>query len=283
VTFEANEGPKTPAARLADRVGINKITRRQEVWLWLYLDSQEYADLPPESCGGLSMHGEILSALSSNPRLRGERIQQEMDSHLLPDERLSWIMEDERQLSWLLRRLRREVSYLPWRTVNLTGRENLVARLDIWDASMVEKEGLIEDLRRDWVTHAARDNDFDWFRDKKTEAERCKYAWEWLEKQYLHPSHRRERIDSYLGLLKFFDRENLARAEQQDIVRKIKRRWDRLQHDVRNPDSKQVNVMLPAETINQLDQFARQRGVSRAKVVATLIAKESEMGLYLDV
>ncbi|MOA17772.1 hypothetical protein D3C78_1380410 [compost metagenome] len=191
-------------------------------------------------------------------------------------------MGDERQLSWLLRHLPREVSYLPGKVVNLTDRENLVAMLDIWDARMTEKEGLIEDLRQDWITHAARDSDFDWFQDRKTEAERCKCAWEWLEKQYLHPSHRRERIDSYQGLLKFFDRESLVRAEQQDIVRKIKRRWDRLQHDVRNPDSKQVNVMLTAETISQLDRLTKQHGMSRVKVVTELIGKESELCLYLD-
>lgn len=281
MSLEMEERPKTLAEQLAERVGMRKVSRRQEIWLWLYLALRVRTDLPPESCGGITMREEILKALSGNPRFRGEAIRQEMDKQLLPDDRLSWITEDERQLSWLLRHLPREVKSLPRGLVQLTDREHLIAKLDTWDAYMVGKTNLIEDLRQNWARHAARDSDFDWFRDRKTEAERCKCAWEWLEKQYLHPSHRRERIDSYQALLMFFDREDLVREKQQDMIKKIKQRWSRQQLDVRNPDSKQVNVTLAAETINQLDRLAKRHGLSRAKIVAKLIGKESELGLYL--
>lgn len=287
MAFEVEESPKTPAEQLAERIGLRKTTRRQEIWLWLHLYYERIGELLPKSCGGLSMQGDILDTLSRATYLRSDEIKTEIDQQLVPDEQLSWITEDERQLSWLRRHLPREVQDLPWRLVHLTDREHLIARLDIWDADpaykadLADKADLIKNLHQDWNRHTARDSDFDWFRERKTEAERCKCAWEWLEKKYLHPTHRRERIDSYQTLLMFFDREDLTREKQQDMVKKIKQRWNRQQLDVRNPESKQVNVMLTAETINQLDRLAKQHGLSRVKVVAKLIDKESDQGLYL--
>lgn len=166
--------------------------------------------------------------------------------------------------------------------MRLTTKEELIARLDITDATLTEKQRLMANIHQDWRTLVARDSDFDWFLDKEEGAERCKYAWEWLVRRYLHPSRisRTTRFDTYQGLLLFFDQEDLNRAEQQDIIRKIKRQWSNHQRDVRHSDCKQVNVMLPIATISKLDQLVKQHGMSRAKIVAKLIDDEAETGVY---
>ena len=156
-----------------------------------------------------------------------------------------------------------------------------IARLDVWDVDLERKKALIHRIRNGWLEHTATDVDFGWFHEKKEGAARCQCAWEWLEKKYLPPRHRKERVESYEGLLMFFDQEALGRTEQQAMVRKIKQRWNRRQLDVRNPGSKQVNVMLTPEAFEQLNLLTKKHGMSKVKVVAALIAKEAELGLYL--
>lgn len=284
MAFWAEGEQKKPVARLAERLGIPKISRRQQIWLWLWLNSgnRVAADaLPPfESCGGGTMPEAILNTLDMTPGIRSAKIKEAMDAHLLPEEQLTWITEDARQLSWLLRRLRGEFDYLSREIVHLTAQEGLIARLDLSDDALAEKQRLMANLHQDWRAQVARDSDFDWFLNKKEEVERCKCAWEWLEKRHLHPRHFRQRFDTYQGLLLFFDQENLSRAEQQDIIRKIKRQWSNHQRDVRHSDCKQVNVMLPIATISKLDHLVKEHGMSRAKIVAKLIDDEAETGVY---
>lgn len=280
MVFEADEGSRTPMERLAQRVGVHKISRRQEVWLYLLLDDWGKGCLPLEGCGGHSMQSELLSALR-RMRFRDIEIRERMDSQLLPDEQLSWIKEDRRQLRWLHHRLPHDLLSLPAGVVHLTDREQLIARLDVWDVDLERKKALIHRIRNGWLEHTATDVDFGWFHEKKEGAARCQCAWEWLEKKYLPPRHRKERVESYEGLLMFFDQEALGRTEQQAMVRKIKQRWNRRQLDVRNPGSKQVNVMLTPEAFEQLNLLTKKHGMSKVKVVAALIAKEAELGLYL--
>lgn len=286
MAFWAEGEQKKPVARLAERLGIPKISRRQQIWLWLWLSSNERvaADaLPPfESCGGGTMPEAILNTLDMTPRIRSAEIKKAMDAHLLPEEQLIWITEDARQLNWLTRRTWRYFDFLPQEIVHRTAKEELIARLDITDATLAEKQRLMANLHQDWRALVAQDSDFDWFLDKEEGAERCKYAWDWLVRRYLHPSRisRTTRFDTYQGLLLFFDQEDLSRAEQQDIIRKIKRQWSNHQRDVRHSDCKQVNVMLPIATISKLDHLVKEHGMSRAKIVAKLIDDEAETGVY---
>lgn len=288
MAFLEEEEQKQPAARLAEWLGMPKISRRQQIWLWLWLNSDERvaaAALPPfESCGGGTMPEAILSTLHMTPTIRRTEIKEAMDAHLLPEEQLAWITEDARQLSWLTRSTWRDFDFLPQEVVHLTAKEELIARLDITHAALAEKRSLMADRHQGWRALVARDSDFDWFLDKREGAERCRYAWEWLVKRYLDPARirRTTRFDTYQGLLQFFDQEDLSRVEQQDIVRKVKRQWGNQQRNVRHPDCKQVNVMLPIATISRLDQLVKQHGMSRAKIVAKLIDDEVEAGVYFD-
>lgn len=281
MTFEVEEGTKTPATRLAEQIGMRKISRRQGIWLWLCLYIQERAELLPESCGGYTMEEEILSVLERSPHLRRKDIQWEMDAQLLPDEQFSWVTEDERQICWLQDYLPRKRWGFPGRLMHLTGRELLIARLDTWDADLAEKAELAEDLQRRWNEHAARDSDFEWFLDAKDGKARCRYAGKWLAENYPTFGGGAGRVDSYQSLVMFFDRERLEPKKQQKVIKGIKGAWSRRQYDERNAGSKQLNVVVPLEVLSQLDQLVKEHGMSRAKIVAKLIDREKELGLYL--
>lgn len=266
-------------SRLLETPRTNK---RHDIWLWLYLYDVRRIKMPPETCNGYSMREEIAAVLTSRPHITS-RINELKDKYLIPDDCLTWIDEGERQHLWLWRELRRsEVDHLPVRLENLTGRNEIIARLDIWNADLGKKRRTIRALHDSWLQHTARDVDFELFKGKKEGEYRCSMAWQWLIKN--RPDLRAERmpITNHTELLIFFDQVNLEPYEQKDVLKRIMQSWSRKQYNERNKDSKQVNVMLTTDAINMLDRLAKQHGISRAKIVERLITKESELEMYLS-
>lgn len=51
---------------------------------------------------------------------------------------------------------------------------------------------------------------------------------------------------------------------------------------MRNPDKKQLNVMIPIAVIAQLDELAAKHKLKRPQVIERLIAGEFEAGIHLD-
>ncbi|MBT8768747.1 hypothetical protein [Metapseudomonas boanensis] len=227
------------------------------------------------------MRDAIARTLRRNPHLI-ELIPSEKDQYLVPDKYLSWIAEDERQHHWLFRRVNDLTGrVLPRGLVHLTGRSEIVAMLDVWQMDIEEKALEIERLHDHWRRQTARDTQFEWFADKKEGAKRCVCAWEWIEKHPLKIRSRALPISNYNELLVFFDQTELGPSELKLVIREIKKRWHRLALDERNPDKKQVNVMLPTAVITQLDELAERHSMKRAQVVEALVRMEAETGMYL--
>jgi hypothetical protein len=254
---------------------------RHDIWLWLYLYMTQNARFDPRTCSGLTMRDEIAVFLKRK-KYALYRIAREKDRSLIPDESLTWIDEDERQYQWLLSRLTRITDVrLPRGVVHLKGRAHLIAIIDIWNADLEEKAHEAEALRKEWLRHKVKDSAFEWFGDKKDGAKRCACAWEWLEKDNRLVSRRDTPITNYKELLMFFDGARLGRNEQKAIINEIKKRWNRKQLDVRNPDKKQLNVMIPIAVIAQLDELAAKHKLKRPQVIERLIAGEFEAGIHL--
>ena len=254
---------------------------RHDIWLWLYLHLYEELDLDHSTYNGASMRDVIARNLRRKYSLRN-RMPSKRDEFLVPDEYLSWITQDERQYHWLFRKVDDLTgSVLPRGLVHLTGRSQIVAMLDVWQADIEKKAHEIERRHDDWRRQAARDSQFEWFADKKEGAKRCACAWEWIEKNPLKTRSRPLPISNYQELLIFFDQAELGPTELKTVIREIKKRWHRLALDERNPDKKQVNVMLPTAVITQLDELAKRHSMKRAQVVEALVRMEAETGVYL--
>lgn len=256
-------------------------TTRHDIWLWLYLDDYENANLDPATCNGITMRDTIARFLKQNTDIL-ETINPKKDRFLIPDARLKWIDEDERQYQWLLRRVEKITeSRLPRGLVHLTGRNHLIAMLDLWNVEIGKKAGEIERLRDHWLSHKAKDRDFEWFEDKKDGPKRCKCAWEWLEKNRPPIFKRPLPISNYKELLMFFDEAEFGHQEQKGILQQIKNRWSRKQFNEREADKKQVNVMLSKTAIDLLDTLAKKHKLKRAQVLELLITTESEVGAHI--
>lgn len=253
---------------------------RHDIWLWLCLYHYEKFELDRNTCNGNTMREVIARSLSCNRDLI-KFINPMKDKFLVPDSRLNWIGNTDRQYHWLHPRINGLTgSILPRGLVHLTGQSRLIAMLDLWDIDIEAKAREIEDLRDQWIRHTAKDSQFEWFTDKKDGIKRCICAWEWIQNNHLPSSSRQLPISDYKELLMFFDQAELGDNEQKAMIKHITSRWNRQQHDVRNPDKKQFNVMLPVTVIAQIDQWVAKHSLSRAKVVEALVKMEADAGMF---
>lgn len=276
-----NRARNKDADRLSELLHEPHRNRRHDIWLWLFLNYYREARLDLSTCNGLTMRDEIARALRRQ-RFFQSRIPRKKDRFLLPNEKLDWIEEDERQHRWLIREIEQMTDLRLHRgLVHLTGRDRLIAMVDLWDVDIAEKASQVDDLHRDWRRHKAKDIEFEWFADKKESEKRCVCAWEWLEKKHLSPLSRQAPISNHQELLMFFDQADVGRYERAAMIREIKKRWSRKQFDERAADKKQVNVMLSKAVIAQLDALAETRGVKRAQIIENLVKMEADAGLYL--
>ncbi|WP_145250778.1 hypothetical protein [Pseudomonas oryzihabitans] len=264
---------------LEKALGTSRQNSRREIWLWLYLHLEKGLDLPLHTCNGETMREEIVKALKSlefiYPPLALER-----DKYLLPDEALSWIGNDERQVLWLTRAVENLRGLRPpLRSTRLTGKDYLIGIIDLWKIDIAAKERKLKNLHSEWRTHQAKDVELEWFSDKKESSKRCICAWEWLEKNYLPMPRFQMPIDNYQELLIFFDKINVSPYERKAIIRDIKKRWSKKQFDERTADKKQVNLLLSKETISQLEALSRKHDLKRTQVVEALVAMETEVSL----
>jgi hypothetical protein len=255
---------------------------RRDIWLWLWLQNVERADLDPTTCNGESMRSAIAQYLKRRTDLLGE-INWRKDQFMVPEDILKWIGGNERQYLWLLSRIEditdKKRLTGPKQLVHLTGRNHILALLDIWEIDIAEKADEIERLHEEWLRQKASDREFVWFEDKKEGVQRCQCAWEWLEKNHSPLSRRQLPISNHQELLIFFDKENLAPYMQKTIIQQIRRKWSRKQFDERTADKKQVNVMLSNSVIKQLDQLAKKHELKRAQVLELLISMETKQDM----
>lgn len=258
-----------------------KHSHRHDIWLWLCLDRYEKAELDPATCNGSTMGDVIARYLKRNPSLL-ERINQDADRFMVRDDLLKWIVGDSRQYEWLRGRIERITDLKLSRSlVHLAGKNHLIAMLDLWDVEIGYKAVEIESLRNHWIRHKARDSDFDWFKNKEEGPQRCKCAWEWLNKYNTSLFSLRDPISNHQELLMFFDQAEYGPNEQKAIIEKIKQSWSQKKYKARTKAAgkKQLNVELSLTAIDLLDELAQKHDLTRPQVVERLIIMESGMGM----
>lgn len=265
--------PTDPLAQLLHDTGINN---RQAIWLWLGLYVHERFELDRNTCNGATMRDVVAEALRGAPEITSD-IPAKKDRYLLPGEQLEWITSNPRQIQWLTTKIDNLTDrILPRGLPHLQGRDRLVAALDIWQVDLEEKSLEVERLHDQWRRHIAKDNQFEWFTDKKEGTKRCICAWEWIQKNPLDSVRQPSPIGNYSELLMYFDQAELDRHGQKAVIQEIKKRWSRQQFSERNADKRQVNAMLPHDLINQIDELAQKHGLKQREAIEALLRKGIE-------
>lgn len=115
-----------------------------------------------------------------------------------------------------------------------------------------------------------------WFEDNKEGAERCRFAWEWLQKDRTLAWRIPPCFESYIELVMYFDSIDLRERELKDIAQSIRRSWNRQRYLEKLKGKKQYNFILSEETVELLDELARASGLKRPQVLERLIKAETD-------
>ena len=257
---------------------------RIDNWLWLYLD-REGRNFPADSLARDDVRAYLAETVGVN--IYGESIvdslvKNDVGRYFLPLESLSWISEDERQISWLRSylssRLNVRVEPSP---PSLFGKALIVALIDLYWVDIDTKARDISEMKVRWNEHLKSDSIFKWF--KEEERSRCELARNWLIKNRESQAHRVPAISTYSELLMFFDglTENIA-EKKMDVIA-IKRQWSQQKRRKERAEAgeTQINFEISVKAISTLDGLAKKYGVSRAKIIEALIQFEAIKGLYL--
>lgn len=202
---------------------------------------------------------------------------------MLPAADLDWIKEDARQLSWLFDQVNDFTEQiLPSGLSHLTGRDEIIAMIDLWKTDLSNKKSRIRRLHDRWQRQQIKDIDLEWFQDRKEGAKRCSCARDWLlsNSQYQRLA-RKHPIKTSPDLAMFFEEAEVSQFERKAVIKDIKARWSRLQFNERNADKKQINLMLSKKVIDQLDELATHHGMKRAQIIEALVKHEASAGEYL--
>lgn len=257
-------------------------SNREDIWRWLYLYEHKEKRLDRDTCNGVSMRDSIAGALKGNKDLVNE-LRSQRDKFMLPAADLDWIKEDTRQLKWLFDRvddLTEQI--LPSRLSHLTGRDEVIAMVDLWDTRLSNKKTSVKRLHEQWQRQQIKDIDLEWFQDKKEGLKRCSCARDWfLSNSHYQRLANRHLINTSSDLAMFFEKARTSELERKTAIKDIKARWSRLQFNERNSDRKQVNLMLSKKVIDQLDELVTLHGMKRAQIIEALVKKEASAGEYL--
>lgn len=200
---------------------------------------------------------------------------------MVQDEHLKWITNDDRLLAWLSIQIsmhtRANLINLP---LHLTGRDLVIAMLDIWAADLNQKILTIINIKNTWIQHIQQDHIFKWFK-KEDEPRRCETAWEWLKKNKPELVSSMAPFKNQKDLLMSFDLAQLSEAEKIICIDQIKKRWSQQRYREKLTGKKQCNLILSDSTIQTLDKIAIKYNLKRAQILEILIKMEAEYEQYV--
>ncbi|NWB64204.1 hypothetical protein [Pseudomonas sp. F1002] len=256
-----------------------EVDRRLTVWLWINLRLQ----YPQVNFGELESSGvrdRMAAFITETPWLK-INIEQQKNALFLTDASLQWITDDTRQLKWVLQRVSERAGFHSHNLLqNLTGRELVIATIDIWAIELMQKANEIINISNLWNQHKQSDYIFRWFINPE-ESEKYQLAWELISKKTPFLTAYKEPFNNYQELLIFFDLTNFREAEKTICVDSIKKRWSQNKYREKNTGKKQYNFLLSDKSINILDKLAATHELKRAKILEILIQMESEKGIYI--
>ncbi|MCW3479546.1 hypothetical protein OL229_08200 [Neisseriaceae bacterium JH1-16] len=265
--------------RLTKALGVRRVDKRFESWLWLFLNYHR-AGLSPDHFDSSIARDDMAEFISINPDLKNH-IKFEKNKALVPDENLKWITQSERQCDWLMRQLDAATGpFLSTFPQRLQGRDRIVARIDWWNESIDRKVRKLDNLKFDWGQYTQQDYIFNWFKGEDERA-KCELAWEWMNKHKPTLIKYQTPFKQYDEVIIYFDRSEFKEEEKAFYVDKIKRRWSQQRYRENLSGKKQYNFILSDSAIQALDKIAIKHDLKRPQILEILIKMEAEHGKYV--
>ncbi|MFV3335001.1 protoglobin domain-containing protein [Pseudomonas sp. NY15437] len=141
---------------------------------------------------------------------------------LIPEKHFSWISESERQLSWIKRKLTREMADERIYSPALSERELLIATIDCAESPPRGKTSFLASLKRAWDEQRQLDQQWDWIKERN-EREACLHVWEWLSKHLSNQVFPNPRPESHQHLLITLDSFTWKHEATREFITDSKR------------------------------------------------------------
>ncbi|MRW94283.1 hypothetical protein GJ699_30340 [Duganella sp. FT80W] len=252
---------------------------RFDAWI-SFKRAQAGLDIPSGELGTADFRNSLKSIEKASERVLRKALSEDS---FLPKERLDWILEDERQINWLMIFIKRKINIRRYPVIaNLFGRNLVIASIDYLDEELQEKARTVERMQWDWNEHQKSDRLFQWFR-REDEIARCNFAWTWLVDRRDRETKGRLPFRNYKDLLMFFDELDVSYKEKKYDADSIRDNWNQIRRREKNKKigKKQYNFELSDKTADFIDKLALKYNSSRPQIIEALVQCEFEKGLYL--
>ncbi len=196
-------------ARILD--GTNN-ERRDDIWLWYQLTN--YHDQSLDDLNEPGVQAKMRRIIQNDPQL-ANFINDKKSEQLLPSKYFDLIDEGKRQAEWLISKIGEHIGTdFFTRPSNLSGKDWLIASIDLWSVGLIKKELLLKSLMHSWTAHKKGDKPFHWFKndEQQEDEQKCSLAGKWLNNNIdglfilEMPATANSSLETYEDLLIFFDR-----------------------------------------------------------------------------
>ena len=255
------------------------LDRRRDIWLWFYLALRDTAVYHPENITPATMRDRIAESIEEFGVTR-DQVRGHQNYLLIPEKHFSWISESERQLSWIKRKLTREIVDERINSPTLSERDLLIATIDCAESPPREKTSFLANLKRAWDEQQQLDQQWDWIKER-SERDACLHIWEWLSKHLSIQVFPNPRPESHQRLLQALDTFTWSAIERAHCIATVRRLWRQKIRRQEAKGKKQYNFILSDKAIKRLDRFCKDHELSRPRVLEILLQMEGEKDLYL--
>lgn len=247
-------------------------------WLWFFIQH----NCPTANLGEYKSHGmrdRMAYLIKTTPNLKAN-IEHNKNLFLIPDQKIKWITDDERQQLWINQRINEQNNFIQLTAPpNLTGRDYTIAFIDTWNIDKYQKEMIISGIEHAWYLHTQSDKIFKWF-DDQDNLNKTSLAWEIVQKKF-PISANAQPIKNYKNLVILFDSTFISLPEKILTIDAIKKRWSQNRYREKQSGKKQYNFILSDKTIRRLDHLADKHDLKRTEVLEILLQMEEDKDLYI--
>lgn len=265
-------------------------------WLIAAHEDSSLVDLNPNAHNVQKTLNEFVNKNSE----AGVFIKDSMPKKLVPQERLNWIKDNQRQFFWirdyifklktsqskkLISDLSPAIHKLPTSIPHhLSNREMNVALVDYWLVNsffdMSTAVQYCKEMESGWNKHIESDKLFSWLDGADAEKKRDCF-WDFLKNRIPNEINDCYKFQSHEDLLIFFDRPMFIRDTKELYSKDARKIWNQRLRREKATDEKQCNFVLPLKTISKLDRLAKKHHLTRTEIIELIINGEAEKETYI--
>lgn len=230
-------------------------------------------------------HREVLDVLfhtikSDKNLLKSLKIQ--ASNTLLQDKDIEFFKKNKRFVEWVRVCIDRNMSFVGQLNSqeSMNSLDYVLAKIDILDASLAQKNDFILRLKSDWENYLDQDGITRWLHDKNESAV-CEHARECIARGYPVIPRPERGISNKTDLLTFLDMANIDRYERMNLIAKIKNGWNQKKYREKQKGKKQCNLLLSQKGIDRLEKFSKKYDLGKSEIIEILLLMEEKEKHYI--